>query len=305
METGLLWLSWSLYLNNRSMLLSQSEIMIEARALAYDYSGEDESTFPAISGINLVVHRGEYLVLIGPNGSGKTTLLKLLNALLTPSSGEVRVGGISTVDEDKKPQIHRICGMIFQNPDNQLVATTVEEDIAFGLENLALPSAVIRQRVADVSRLLGLEHLLHNPPHILSGGEKQRVAIAGVLAMKPGCILMDEPTAMLDPAGRHDVIETVRMLNRDQNIAVVHVTHFPEEAVFADRIIVLDQGRLIRQGPPTEVLNDLQLLHSLGLQGTAAIELAALLREDGFALPPQLLHSRELVNSLCSLERKS
>ncbi len=287
------------------MLLSQSEVMIEARELAYDYSGEEEPSSPALSGINLDVHRGEYLALIGPNGSGKTTLLKLLNALLTPSNGEVRVEGISTVDEEKTPQIHRICGMIFQNPDNQLVATTVEEDIAFGLENLALPSAEIRQRVADVARLLGLEHLLQKPPHLLSGGEKQRVAIAGVLAMQPGCILMDEPTAMLDPAGRQDVIETVRMLNRNQDIAVVHVTHFPEEAAYADRVIVLDQGRLVRQGPPAEVLNDLQLLHSLGLQGTAAIELAALLREDGFTLPPQLLHCRELVNSLCSLERKS
>ncbi len=286
-------------------MVKQSEIMIEARALAYDYSGEEEPSSPALSGVNLTVHRGEYLTLIGPNGSGKTTLLKLLNALLTPSDGEVIVEGISTVDEERTPQIHKICGMIFQNPDNQLVATTVEEDIAFGLENLALPSVEIRRRVVDVAGLLGLNHLLQKPPHMLSGGEKQRVAIAGVLAMQPGCILMDEPTAMLDPAGRNDVIETVRMLNRDQGISVVHVTHFPEEAVYADRVVVLDQGRMVRQGPPAEVFNDLQLLHSLGLRGTTAVELAAMLREDGFALQPQLLHCRELVESLCSLELKS
>lgn len=287
-------------------MFSRSEIIIEARDLAYSYySGEDADSLPALSGINLAVYRGEYVALIGPNGSGKTTLMKLFNALLAPTDGEVRVEGISTADEENIPRIRRTCGMIFQNPDNQLVATTVEEDIAFGLENLALPSAEIRQKVSDVARLLGLEDLLQQPPHLLSGGEKQRVAIAGVLAMQPGCILMDEPTSMLDPAGRRGVIDTVCELNRNRGIAVVHVTHFPEEAVFAGRVIVLDQGRLIRQGPPEEVLTDLSLLHDLGLQGPAAAELAALLREDGFSLQPRLLHRLELVNSLCSLERKS
>lgn len=281
------------------------EIIIEASALAYSYSGEETDSLPAIYGINLAVYRGEYLALLGPNGSGKTTLLKLFNALLAPSDGEVRVEGISTADEENIPRIRRSCGMIFQNPDNQLVATTVEEDIAFGLENLALPSAEIRQRVSDVARLLGLEGLLQQPPHLLSGGEKQRVAIAGVLAMQPACILMDEPTAMLDPAGRRDVIDTVCKLNRDQDIAVIHVTHFPEEAAHADRVIILNQGSLVRQGPPADVLTDLKLLHELGLQGTAAVELAALLREDGYSLPPQILHCRELVNSICSSEQKS
>ncbi len=279
--------------------------MIEARNLAYFYPGEEEASLPALSGINLAVSRGEYLALLGPNGSGKTTLLKLFNALLAPSEGEVWVKGISTVDEDKITEVRRYCGMIFQNPDNQLVATTVEEDIAFGLENLALPSAEIKKKVTDVASLLGLDHLLQQPPHLLSGGEKQRVAIAGVLAMEPHCILMDEPTAMLDPAGRRDVIETVCRLNREQDIAVIHVTHFPEEAVFADRVIILNQGSLVSQGPPEVVLNDIKLLHSLGLQGPAVVELAALLREDGFILPSQLIHCRELVHSLCSLEPKS
>lgn len=286
-------------------MINRSETIVEAKALAFSYPGGEAGSSPALSGINLSIYRGEYVALLGPNGSGKTTLLKLFNALLAPSDGEVRVEGISTVEEENIPQIRRTCGMIFQNPDNQLVATTVEEDIAFGLENLALPPAEIRQRVDEVARLLGLEALLRQQPHLLSGGEKQRVAIAGVLAMQPGCILMDEPTAMLDPAGRRDVIDTVRRLNSEQGIAVVHVTHFPGEAVCADRVIILSQGCLIRQGTPQEILTDLYLLHDLGLQGTTAAELAALLREDGFLLPPKLLNSRELVNSLCSLERIS
>ncbi len=284
---------------------SYSEIIVEAKAVHYAYPGDGEISYPALAGIDLVVHRGEYLSLVGPNGSGKTTLLKLFNALLTPSCGEVLVGGVPTTDEDKLSLIRRRCGMIFQNPDNQLVATTVEEDIAFGLENLALPPAEIRRKVAETAGLLGLERLMKQPPHLLSGGEKQRVAIAGVLAMEPQCILMDEPTAMLDPAGRRDVLETVRQLNRSRELAVVHVTHLPEEAAAADRVALLNRGRLYEEGPPQEILTDPALLHEIGLQGTAAVELAALLREDGFDLEPQILNRRELVDSLCSLERKS
>ena len=286
-------------------MVKRPEIIIEARNLVYRYPGEDEESSPALSGISLNLYRGEYVALLGPNGSGKTTLLKLFNALLAPSDGEVLVEGISTFEEENIPHIRRSCGMIFQNPDNQLVATTVEEDIAFGLENLALPSAEIRQRVGDVARLLDLEKLLQQPPHLLSGGEKQRVAIAGVLVMQPACLLMDEPTAMLDPSGRRDVLETVRELNHSQNISVIHVTHFPGEAACADRVVILDRGSLIRQGSPADVLSDLPLLHGLGLKGTAAAELAALLRQDGFSLKPKILHSRELVDSLCSSELKN
>jgi energy-coupling factor transport system ATP-binding protein len=284
---------------------SRSANIIEARALVYRYSGEGQDSIPAVCGIDLTVRRGEYLALIGPNGSGKTTLLKLFNALLAPSTGEVLVEGISTFEEDKLPLIRRTCGMIFQNPDNQIVATTVEEDIAFGLENLALPSPEIKKRVAQVAALLGLEKLLQKSPHMLSGGEKQRVAIGGVLAMQPLCILMDEPTAMLDPGGRSDVLKTVQMLNREQGLAVVHVTHCPEEAASADRVVVLNQGGLIREGPPEEILTDLSFLHKLGLEGTAAAELAALLREDGFRLPARLLHRQELIDSLCTSEQNS
>ncbi|HSW36068.1 MAG TPA: energy-coupling factor transporter ATPase [Candidatus Limnocylindrales bacterium] len=278
--------------------------LLEVKKVDYFYAGEKESSTPALSGISLAVNRGEYVAVIGPNGSGKTTLLKLFNALLKPSSGEVLVDGLSTTDDDNIPLIRRQCGMIFQNPDNQLIATTVEEDIAFGLENQALPSLEIQKRVAEVSALLNLERYLKHPPHLLSGGEKQKVAIAGILAMQPQCILMDEPTAMLDPAGRDSVLETVRRLNKEEGTAIVHVTHYVEEAVMADRVVVLDRGKLVKLGPPEDVLTDLLLLHDLGLQGPAAVELSALLREDGFAIPSQLLHNWELVNCLCLSELK-
>ncbi len=286
-------------------MVNRSEILIEATDLSYQYPGEEKNSSPALSGVNINVHRGEYIALIGPNGSGKTTLLKLLNALLVPTQGEVRVEGISTYDEENYLAIRQNCGMIFQNPDNQLVATTVEEDIAFGLENLTLPSVEIQKRVAHVASILGLQPLLQQAPHMLSGGEKQRVAIAGVLAMQPGCILMDEPTAMLDPAGRNDVLQTVQQLNSDRGIAVVHVTHFPEEAVSADRVLVLQDGKLVTQGKPKKILSDTALLHSLEMHSTAAVELAALLRQDGFDLPENIITSRELVNSICSLEQTS
>ncbi len=286
-------------------MVKHSETIIEAKALDYKYQGDEFDVSPALTGINISVRRGEYLALIGPNGSGKTTLLKLFNALLVPSKGEVLVEGISTVDHDYVPHIRRSCGMIFQNPDNQLVATTVEEDIAFGLENLALPSAEIRQRVTEVAQKLHLDKLLLHPPHLLSGGEKQRVAIAGVLAMQPHCILMDEPTAMLDPAGRREVLDTVMKLNREEDLAIIHVTHFPGEAALADRVVVLNQGQIVKDGPSEDILTDLKMLHRYNLQGPAAVELASLLRLDGFNLPPQILSNRELVKSLCQYERKN
>ena len=209
------------------------------------------------------------------------------------------VKGISTFETDLLDQVRQTCGMIFQNPDNQIVATTVEEDIAFGLENLALPTAEIRLRVDQVAERLGISALLQHPPHLLSGGEKQRTAIAGILAMHPDCILMDEPTAMLDPAGRRDVLNTVRDLNQRESIAVVHVTHSPEEAALADRVVVLERGRIVADGKPEKILTDLNALHKLGLQGTVAAELAQLLRQDGFDLPPNILSNRELVENLC------
>ncbi len=285
-------------------MAGQCKAIIESRDVSFCYSGDLEPS-PALSGINLTIKQGEYVALIGPNGSGKTTLLKLFNALLIPSNGEVLVKGISTSEEEQLPEVRRSCGMIFQNPDNQLVATTVEEDLAFGLENLALPAKVIRERVKATAALLGLEHLLTQPPHLLSGGEKQRVAIGGVLAMEPDCILMDEPTAMLDPAGRQGVLDTVHSLNRNRDLAVIHVTHFPEEAALADRIVALNEGRIIADGAAKSILSDLDLLHKIGLQGTTAGELAALLRSSGCPLPSHILKNRELVDHICTLAQNN
>ena len=287
------------------MAVLKAETIIEAKALYYSYAGEGEDSSPALNGVDLKVDQGEYLALLGANGSGKTTLLKLLNALLMPSQGEVLVKGISTVEAQKLELVRQTCGMIFQNPDNQIVATTVEEDIAFGLENLALPSQEIRRRVDAVAGRLGLTHLLQHPPHLLSGGEKQRTAIAGILAMQPACILMDEPTAMLDPFGRFEVLKTVKDLNKAESLAVVHVTHNPAEAVEADRIVVLERGRIVADGKPEEILTDLKLLHKLGLQGTVATELADLLRQEGLLLPAAIMSNRELVESLCLSEQIS
>jgi energy-coupling factor transport system ATP-binding protein len=282
------------------MAVLKAEPIIEAKALYYNYAGEGETGSPALNGVDLRVDQGEYLALLGANGSGKTTLLKLLNALLIPSQGEVLVKGISTVGATQLELVRQACGMIFQNPDNQIVATTVEEDIAFGLENLALPSGEIRRRVDAVANRLGLAHLLQHPPHLLSGGEKQRTAIAGILAMQPACILMDEPTAMLDPAGRDEVLKTVKDLNQAESLAVIHVTHSPAEAAEADRIILLDQGRIVADGKPEEILTNLELLHQLGLEGTVAAELADLLRQRGLNLPAAIMRNRELIDSLCS-----
>ena len=287
------------------MAVLKAETIIEAKALYYSYAGEGEDSSPALNGVDLMIDQGEYLALLGANGSGKTTLLKLLNALLIPSQGEVLVKGISTVEAQQLELVRQTCGMIFQNPDNQIVATTVEEDIAFGLENLALPSKEIRRRVDAVAKRLGLTHLLQHPPHLLSGGEKQRTAIAGILAMQPACILMDEPTAMLDPAGRFEVLKTVKDLNKVESLAVVHVTHDPAEAVEADRIVVLERGRIVADGKPEEILTDLKLLHKLGLKGTVAAELADLLRQEGLNLPAAIMLNQELVESLCSSEQIS
>ncbi|HOJ85001.1 MAG TPA: energy-coupling factor transporter ATPase [Bacillota bacterium] len=281
-----------------------SEVLLETRNLSFTYPGEDEKSPPALEGIDLQIADGEYVALIGPNGSGKTTLLKQFNALLRPTSGELYFDGRSTADENNIAFIRAHCGMIFQNPDNQIVGATVEEDVAFALENLAVPPPEIRRRVAEALELLGISQLAATPPYLLSGGEKQKVAMAGILAAAPRCLLLDEPTAMLDPAGQAAVIDTLQMLNRERGITVVHVTHFPEEAALARRVIVLDRGRLVQDGPPAEILTDLGPLRALGLRTTAAGELAGLLREDGFPLCRGILHNRELVEQLCLFAQK-
>lgn len=279
--------------------------LLETKKLTFVYPEQPKGSPPALDKIDLKIDEGEHIALMGANGSGKSTLLKQLNALLLPTAGEVLVKGLSTAMEEHKTQIRALCGMIFQNPDNQIVGTTVEEDVAFGLENRAVAPPEIRRRVSAALKLLGIAHLGSSPPHLLSGGEKQRVALAGLLALKPRCLLLDEPTAMLDPAGQALFLETVRRLNREEGITVIQATHHPEEAVPADQILILEKGCLLKEGPPSEILTDLPLLRSLGLGTTAAGELAYLLRRDGMPLPRGIVDNGELARQICRYAQNS
>lgn len=252
----------------------------------------------ALRGINLEVGRGEFLAIIGENGSGKSTLAKHFNALLLPSEGEVRVDGMDTRDPRFLWEIRRRVGMVFQNPDNQLVATTVEEDVAFGPENLGLPPGEIRARVDEALALVGMSSFARHAPHLLSGGQKQRVAIAGVLAMRPQCLVLDEPTAMLDPAGRRDVLATVMRLNREEKITVVYVTHFMDEAARADRVAVLFRGELVALEEPASLFSRVPELRRWGLDIPPVAELAWRLRRRGWNLPGPVLTPQDLVAAL-------
>ncbi|HEY8449552.1 MAG TPA: energy-coupling factor transporter ATPase, partial [Bacillota bacterium] len=259
----------------------------------------------ALRDVNLSVRRGEFVAVVGANGSGKSTLARHLNALLLPTTGRVEVAGFDTSDPAHLWEIRRRVGMVFQNPDNQLVATTVEEDVAFGPENLGLPREEIARRVDEALRLVRLEAFRRHAPHRLSGGQKQRVAIAGILAMRPDIIVMDEPTAMLDPRGREEVVATAWRLCRGEGITVVYVTHFMEEAVRADRIVVLAEGRVQAEGAPTEVFARRELLRSAGLELPGVVELAERLRQRGLDVPGDLTSLDELVTHLCRLRSKA
>jgi len=243
----------------------------------------------ALRDVDLEVRPGEFLAVVGPNGSGKSTLAKHLNGLLLPTAGDVWVAGINTRERDRIWEVRRITGMVFQNPDNQLVATVVEEDVAFGPENLGLHPDEIRRRVDEALGLVRMEPYRRHAPHLLSGGQKQRVAIAGVLAMRPRVLVFDEATAMLDPVGRSEVLETAHRLNREEGLTVVHITHFMEEAVAADRVAVMDRGGIALLGPPAEVFGQAELLRRLGLELPAMAELAAALRRAGLPVPPDVL----------------
>lgn len=258
----------------------------------------DEQNEPALLDIDLSIERGEFIGIVGANGSGKSTLAKLLNVLLVPDEGEVYIDGKLSSNPDNTWEIRQNVGLVFQNPDNQLVATLVEDDVAFGPENLALPSAQIRKRVDTALAQVNMEGYQSHPPHKLSGGQKQRVAIAGIIAMLPDCLVLDEPTAMLDPQGRREVLQTVKRLNRDENITVVYITHFMEEVVAADRIVVMDSGKILSVSPPSEVFSDSQLIAEAGLEVPPAVELAAELRTEGIDIP-QVLTPEGLVDALC------
>ena len=270
-------------------------IKIENLTFAY---GEEEQ--PVLNDISLEIERGSFTAILGHNGSGKSTLAKHMNAILIPTAGKVSVNGIDTADEDKLLEIRRTVGMVFQNPDNQIVASVVEDDVAFAPENLGVPPEEIRRRVDDALKYVGMyEHRMH-APHLLSGGQKQRVAIAGVIAMRPECIVMDEPTAMLDPVGRRDVLSAIRKLRREQGMTVILITHHMDECIHADRLIVMSEGRVAEDGPPREVFSKVEEMKSLGLAVPETTELLYGLNQGGFDLPLSALTVEECADAIAA-----
>lgn len=277
------------------------EKIIEVKDLFYEYpktgENENENTL-ALQGVSFDIYRGEFVGIIGHNGSGKSTLSKLLNAIIRPTKGDVIVGGMNTRDENNVWSIRQTAGMVFQNPDNQLVATIVEDDVAFGPENLGIPPKEIRQRVDQALETVSMSLFKDKKPHLLSGGQKQRVAIAGILAMEPACIIFDEPTAMLDPSGRREVMKTIKKLNQEKNMTVLHITHYMNELIDADRIIVMDKGQIVMQGKPKEIFRQVDQLKAIGLDVPQMTELAHNLNRKGFDIPDDILHIDEMVKAL-------
>ncbi len=241
------------------------ENIIEIRSLNYEYTDEVSGKLTVIDNLDLSIKRGSFTVILGHNGSGKSTLAKLLNGLYKPTSGTVEINGISTVTPEKDIEIKKTVGLVFQNPDNQLIASVVEEDVAFGPENLGLSPQETRKRVDNALKSVGMYEFRKSAPNKLSGGQKQRVAIAGIIAMEPECIVLDEPTAMLDPSGRKEVIDTIRRLNNEKGITVILITHYMDEAEFADRVLVMDDGKIIKDGKPSTVFSDIKTLEKCGL----------------------------------------
>ena len=275
-----------------------SEI-IKVEHLAYTYPGVDDTPGVRVfEDMNLTIEEGSFVAILGTNGCGKSTLAKHFNSILLPSGGKVYVCGYDTSDEDRLIAIRRRVGMVFQNPDNQIVANVVEEDVAFGPENLGVSSAEIRYRVDNALKQVGMSRYAQHAPHLLSGGQKQRVAIAGIIAMEPKCIILDEPTAMLDPRGRREVMETVSQLNRDKNITVVLITHHMDEAAQAQRVVVMHKGKVAADGTPREVFSQVELLHDLGLAAPETVELSWELNKQGFDLPLDRLDEKECAQVL-------
>lgn len=272
--------------------------LIKIENLRHTYPGYEGQEVVALTDINLTVNQGEFVAVIGTNGSGKSTLAKHLNALILPTAGRCLVNGIDTTDAERVWDIRQQVGMVFQNPDNQIVAAVVEEDVAFGPENLGIPPAEIARRVTEALELVNMEEYRHHGPHLLSGGQKQRVAIAGVLAMRPKCLVLDEPTAMLDPRGRKEVLDSVCHLNKE-GITVVYITHFMEEAVVAHRVVVMEQGKVSMQGTPAEIFSQVERLKTMGLDVPPAAEVAACLRKRGLKLDKEIISDEQLVVALC------
>jgi energy-coupling factor transport system ATP-binding protein len=274
--------------------------IVSVKDVSFEYVTED-SRFKAIDNLNLNVNQGEFVVVIGHNGSGKSTLSKNLNAILMPTEGEIYIDDLNTKDEEHLWDIRQTAGMVFQNPDNQIVATIIEEDVAFGPENLGIDPLEIRKRVEGALKSVGMYELRDRQPHLLSGGQKQRVAIAGIIAMKPKCIIFDEATAMLDPSGRKEVMKTIKRLNKEENITILHITHFMEEAVDADRVIVMEKGKKVLEGTPKQVFSKVEKLKKIGLDVPYMTELSKELKEEGLDIDGDILTVDEMVMKLCQL----
>ncbi len=291
-------------LTERKLNLEQ---IIITEDLVFDYPAQtpEESDTRVLKSVNFTVKKGEFVAVLGHNGSGKSTLAKHFNAVLKPTSGKVLVEEIDTADDSRLLDIRQRVGMVFQNPDNQIVATIVEEDVAFGLENLGVEPKEIRRRVDEALRQVDMVEYYRHSPHQLSGGQKQRVAIAGIIAMRPDCIVLDEPTAMLDPRGRREVLSTIQELNRENGITVVLITHYMDEAVKADRVVVIDEGNILLDGTPKEVFRNVEQLKNVGLDVPQVTELAYELRKEGIDIPDDILTEDECVAYLSKLLEES
>ena len=276
------------------------EPILSARDVSFAYDNYEEKQLPPIvlEDVSLDIQPGEFVAVLGHNGSGKSTLAKHFNAILLPTAGTVYVGGIDTKQEDRLYDIRQTAGMVFQNPDNQLVATIVEEDVAFALENLGVPPEEIRRRVDESLKAVGMYEYREHAPHQLSGGQKQRVAIAGIIAMRPKCIVLDEPTAMLDPQGRREVLRTIRQLGDQFGIRVVLITHYMDEAAQCDRVVVVDNGKVILDGAPRAVFSHVEQLKKVGLDVPQVTELVWMLRKDGYNLPDDIIFEDECVQAI-------
>ena len=283
--------------------------MVEAKNVSYEYTkvvevkGENtEHKLMALQDINIDIKKGEFIAVLGHNGSGKSTFAKHLNAIITPSEGTIWIDGMDTRNDDLVWKIRQNTGMVFQNPDNQLVATIVEEDIAFGPENLGVEPDEIRRRVDESLKMVGMDGFQNDTPSKLSGGQKQRIAIAGILAMKPQCIVLDEPTAMLDPVGRRDVMETVHRLNKENGITIILITHYMDEAVTADRVYIIDDGKMVMEGLPKEIFSQVEKIKGYGLDVPQVTETAYNLRKMGIDIPEDILTVEEMVGAICQLK---
>lgn len=276
------------------------QVVIEVNDLHYSYPNYEEGKEKkeALSGVNLKIYKGEFIAILGHNGSGKSTLAKLLNAQILPSSGAIKILGKDTSDNKNLWDIRSQCGMVFQNPDNQMVATIVEEDVAFGPENLGIPMPELRERVDNALKSVGMYENRRRPAHKLSGGQKQRVAIAGILAMLPTCIIMDEPTAMLDPIGRREIVSTITKLNKEQGKTIILITHNMEEAIHADRILVMNDGEIVLEGNPREVFSKVDTMRDLELDVPQITELAYKLNKKGYNIEPNLLDIDEFLEAV-------